>query len=285
MGDEVFLDFLETKAKEDINGPNSNGAMVLMNNLRSRKLYKRVFKIQRPAMENWDRNNSRSTADSFCSKWRRIETANDMLNKIEDKFKLPRGSLVLWCPDGRSGMKLVRVNVTWEQGGGWHNPVELRSPEVEHQFQGVHDRVKTIERQYLDLWTLWVSMHPDQLSSAPAVIDALADEFGVECDPVFLDTYARNRLPGFDKAAKTYETLKGTLRDDFIPEVSRRVNAIAARDGTEVDATVVGEAIHSVSTERRAAGTRKSKRKAQDEPSLFDPDSVARRNDDEGSNP
>lgn len=206
-----------------------------------------------------------------------------MLNKIEDKFKLPRGTLVLWCPDDRSGMKLVRVNVTWEQADGWHNPVELRSPEVKQQFKGVHDRVETIEKQYLDLWNLWIGMHPEYLSHAPAVIDALTTEFGIECDPVFLNTYAITRLPGFAKADKTYKTLKGTLRDDYIPDVSERLTAIAARNGTEVDASIVREAIHSVSVERRSVKTRKPKQNSQIQSGLFNPKSTSSKNNDEST--
>lgn len=231
-------------------------------------------------MENWDRTNSRADGDTFCKRWRDSETVETMLKKLEDRFKLPRGTLVLWCPEGKSGMKLVRVNVTWEQAGGWHNPVELRSDDVEQQFQGVHDRVATIEKQYLDLWTLWVGMHPDHLNDAPAVIDALSSEFQIACDAVFLETYAKNRLSGFAEAAKTYETLQGTLLTDYVPEVSTRLLAIAARDKTKVDAAVVGETLYSVSSEKRAQAVRKKKRSKKGQPELFSLDQADRSEED-----
>ena len=44
-------------------------------------------------------------------------------------------------------MKLVKAHAQ-EQGAGWHEPVELRSEAVKHQYAGVHERVQTIERQY-----------------------------------------------------------------------------------------------------------------------------------------
>ena len=278
MGDELFLDYLDNRAKSLSPESDARGAGILLDHLRSRRLYKRIFKIQRPAMENWNRTISRTDDDTFCKRWRDANLVSTMLNKVEDRFNLPRGTLVLWCPEGKSGMKLVRVNVTWEQAGSWRNPVELRSEEVKQQFQGVHDRVETIERQYLDLWTLWVGMQPDHLDLAPAVIDALSSEFQIACDPVFIETYAKTRLPGFAKAAKTYDTLQGTLRTDYIPEVSTRLQKIAAREGEPVvDAAMIGEALHSVTSEKRTSATRKPKSKAQDEPGLFSSDEAGRK--------
>lgn len=281
MGDECFLDYLEKRAKGLSPELDAQGAGMLLDHLRSRRLYKRVFKVQRQAMEDWDRTNSRADGDTFCTRWRGAESVETMLNRVEDRFNLPRGTLVLWCPDVKSGMKLVHVNVTWEQAGGWHNPVELRSDDVKQQFQGVHDRVATIEKQYLDLWTLWVGMHPDHLKQAPAVIDALSNEFQIACDPVFIETYAKTRLPGFAKAAKIYGTLQDTLRTDYLPDVDARLQAIAAREETEVDAAVVGEAIHSVSSEKRTPDTRKTKRREQDQPGLFGSDQPDRKKADE----
>ena len=281
MGDEVFLDYLENKAKRESPEADEQGARMLLDHLRSRRLYKRVFKVQRQAMEDWDRTQSRADSVSFCAQWRDGRAVEAILNRVEDRFKLPRGTLVLWCPEGKSSMKLVRVNVTWEQAGGWHNPVELRSDDVERQFPGVHDRVATIEKQYLDLWTLWIGMQPDHLARAPAVIDALSSEFQIACDPVFIETYAKTRLPGFAKSAKAYETLQGTLRTEFIPEVSNRLMGLAAREGTEVDAAVVGEAIHAVSTEKRTSGTRRVKRGDQEHPGLFTSDQPNRKRADE----
>jgi hypothetical protein len=281
MGDEIFLDHLQSKTQEHPTGAEGQGASMLLDHIRSRKLYKRIFKVQRQAMEDWDRTKSRTDADTFCARWRNPERLENLLGEIEDRFHLPRGTLVLWCPEGKSGMKLVSVNVTWEQTGGWHNPVELRSENVRRQFPGVHERVAAIEKQYLDLWTLWVGMNPDHISQAPAVADALSNELQIGCDPVFLDTYAKTRLPGFAESARIYETLQGTWRTKFMPEVSQRVMAVAAREETPVDASVIGEAIHAVSSEKRSHVKQTTRRKDRDHPELFEPHEQKRKKTDE----
>lgn len=251
MGDERFFDYLDNQAKECKDQKASDGAKVLLEHLRSRRLYKRIFKVQRQAMEEWDRSKSKNVDDSFCARWRNGLRVEEMLSIIEDRFNLPRGTLVLWCPDGRSGMKLVGANVVWDQSGTIHPPVELRSDEVHRQFPAVHDRVETIEKQYLGLWTFWVGIHPEHVREAPSIIAALSSELDIECDPVFIETYAKTRLEGFAESAKLQETLEDTWQTEFMPEVSQKILDVAARPGGEVDSSVITETIHAVSTQKR----------------------------------
>jgi HD superfamily phosphohydrolase len=272
IGDEAFLDLLGEKAKAPALKESGPAAVMLLDGLRSRRLYKRIFKVNPQTMTEWDRANSRTESDKFCAKWRDPQIVETMLKRVEDRFDIPRGTLVLWCPEAKSGMKLVRANVTWEQGGGWHDPVWLRDNEVKQQFPGVHDRVMTIEKQYLDLWTLWIGLHPDYLQNAPALISTLKDELQIDCDPVFIETYAKVRLPGFAKAAKTFTTLQDTLRDGYIPGISNRLASIAARDGAEVDSTVVDEAIHALADEKKKKTVPKQEKRSQEQLKLFPPD-------------
>lgn len=269
MGDEVFLDYLEVKGRKHPDEVTGKGIEVLLNHLRSRNLYKRFFKVQRQAMEDWNRSNGRGEEDTFCSQWRDSEKVENLLTKIEDRFDLPRGSLVLWCPEGKSGMKLVKANVIWEQSEGWHDPVELRSEEVKRQFPGVHARVSTIESQYFDLWTFWVGIQPEQITKAPAVIGALEDELKIKCDPVFIESYAKTHLPGFEEASRLHGRIEGTWKEQILPGVSQRVMDAAARPGTEVDSSVINEAIHTVSSEKSASTKRKPQRKDAKLPDLL----------------
>jgi hypothetical protein len=268
MGDEMFLNYLEGQACQLSDRIAADGASMLLKHLRSRRLYKRIFKIQRQVMDEWDRSNSKTDADSFCTRWRAPKAIEHLLSTIEDRFSLPRGSLVLWCPEVKSGMKLAKVNVVWEQSGGWRIPVELRSEQVQRQFPGVHNRVETIEKQYLDLWTFWVGIHPEQISKSPAVVDALSSELGIACDPVFIETYAKTRLAGFAPAANLYGKLDGTWRTQVMPAVSQQLLNIAARPGTEVDASVVTEAIHDVSGKRRPSTKKQAEKKKPEQPTL-----------------
>jgi HD superfamily phosphohydrolase len=268
MGDERFLDYLGKRANECKNQSAGDGAKVLLEQLRSRRLYKRIFKVQRQAMLEWDRNKSQNDDDLFCTRWRNGPRVEEMLSKVEDRFNLPRGTLVLWCPEGRSGMKLVDVNVVWDQPGGIHPPVKLRSEEVHRQFPAVHDRVETIENQYLGLWTFWIGIHPEHIRKAPGVIAALSSEIGIECDPVFVETYAKTRLEGFAESAELQATLEDTWQTELMPEVSQKILDVAARPGGEVDSSVVTETIHAVSDQKRQTMKRTEKRGTSKQPRL-----------------
>lgn len=263
MGDEAFLLHLESLAANSSDKPTGDGAKLLLDRLRSRNLYKRIFKIQRQDMESWNRRNSQSDDDKFDVKWRDTETIEELLVNIEDRLDLQRGSLVLWCPEGKSGMKLVKANVIWQQSGGWHKPVVLRSQEVRDQFRRVYDRVETIENQYLDLWTFWVGINPEQMEKAPAVIDALARELGIDCDPVFIETYAKQN-PRFKDAAEIYEKVNGAWRTRYAPDVSRRVTEMteedAALEGGSFDESLIDEAISEAASEK-SGPVKKSKGK------------------------
>jgi hypothetical protein len=268
MGDERFLEYLDRQADECRDHRAGAGAKALLEDLRSRRLYKRIFKVQREAMEEWDRNKSKNDNDTFCARWRNGPMIEETLGKIEDRFSLPRGALVLWCPEGRSGMKLVEVNVTWDQPGGIHPPVKLRSEDVRRQFPAVHRRVETIERQYLGLWTFWVGIHPEYIRAAPGVIAALSSELGIECDPVFIETYAKTRLAGFAESAKLQATLEDTWQEEVMPEVSQRILDVAARPGGEVDSAVITETIHAVSAQKRQTTKKAEKRGTSLQPKL-----------------
>ncbi|MGD0598052.1 MAG: HD domain-containing protein [Sedimentisphaerales bacterium] len=259
MGDEVFLDHLDHLIAKHGDNESKNGAKMLLDHLRCRQLYKRVFKIQRQAMEEWDRNNSKTDNDTFSVLWRDPYRIEQLLLKIEARVKLPRGSLVLWCPEAQSGMKLAKVNVIWEQSsGGWHSPVELRSAELKQQFPGVHERVDTIEKQYLDLWKFWVGLCPEQIDKTQDVINALEDELNIKCDSVFIETYLKKRLPGYKDRAKLDNKVEILWRTEYKQDVADSIMNIAARDNKKpINPVTINEAIHMVSEEKRSLALKK----------------------------
>lgn len=259
MGDEMFIAHLTALANNNKDKEAAEGSKMLIDHLRSRRLYKRIFKVQRHAMEEWDRTKQRNDGDTFSMRWRKSEEIEKLLSQIEERHDLPRGSIVLWCPEAKSSMKLVRVKVVWEQSGGWHKPVELRSKDVQKQFPGIHDRVDNIEQQYLDLWTFWIGIHPDYLKMVPGVIEDLSSGLDIECDPVFLETYAKDRLPEYAESAKLYDSVKNTLRKNIVPEVQRRLLDLAARPGTQVDEAIITDTIHNVSAGIGAGGKKAKK--------------------------
>ena len=267
LGDEGFLNWLEMRAINQKN-ESGEGASRLLKSLRARRLYKRFFKIQRDARDNWERGNGNKV---FCKKWRTSADVEELLCSVEDQYSLPRGSLVLWCPEGKSGMKLVKANVTWEQVGKWHNPVQLRSEEVEEQYPGVHKRVQTIEEQYKDLWVFWVAMDSQYISIAPGVIDALEDRIGVDCDETFKQSYASGHVADFGKAEEAFAAADQTWRREFKPKVGPMIRDLAARGEGKVTGAVIRDAIQSVVTaQSKKAEKNDAKRNAkEDQPALL----------------
>jgi HD superfamily phosphohydrolase len=263
MGDEQFLNHIEEVAKEG-KSFESKGASMLIDSLRSRRLYKRIFKVESDARKQWDKRSKEN--DKFCRTWREGKSVEDLLRKIEDRHKLPRGALVLWCPKGKSGMKLVEAKVIWEHSDGWSKPVELRSEEVHRQFPGVWNRVQTIENQYQDLWTFWIAIHPEYIEKARTVIASLESELEIECDKVFLESYARSHLPGFRELSNLFHKVEDTWQDEFMPAVTSRLLDRAAREDSDVDNTIITDTIRSVAEEKvkpKSKGKRKARKDVQ----------------------
>lgn len=256
LGDEGFLNWLDRRGAS-LASPAGDGSQRLLRALRSRRLYKRMFKIQREARVAWEHNNGNK---AFCDKWRDSAHVESLLCDVEDQYSLPRGSLVLWCPEGKSGMKLVKANVTWEQAKQWHEPVELRSEDVAEQYPGVHKRVHTIEEQYKDLWTFWVAMDSQFAALAPGVMGALEERIGVGCDEAFRHSYASGHLNDFEEADRAFAAADQTWERELKPEVGPMIRQLAAKDGKPPTSDVIKEAILTL-TSQKAKTAAKSKAK------------------------
>lgn len=235
MGDESFLDYIEEFASKD------KGAVELIKSLRSRRLFKRIFKVNRDSREQWERSNS----TKFYEKWRKSENVESLLRKIEDKFNLNHGALVLWCPEGQSGMKLVNANVIWEQSNNsWSEPIAMRDEKVKAQFPGVGSRIKTIEEQYKDLWTFWIALNPEYNSKARSIIDSLEEELNIKCDPVFFDSYPVKHIDGFDKSSIIFDNVDEIMKN-IKHRVTSKIDRISARENSYVDKNIIYNEINS----------------------------------------
>ena len=151
--------------------------------------------------DNWDAS---WEDNAFCAKWRDGEATEELLRTLEKSHSLPPGSLVMWCPENRAGMKLVKAKVIYETTTGIQGPKSLREiEEFGDHFRGFRDRVKTIEDVYRDLWTFWIAIDRRSIDQAPDLVDALEDKLEIQCDRVFRDTYL-NKLPGFGARGSTW---------------------------------------------------------------------------------
>jgi HD superfamily phosphohydrolase len=252
MGDEGFLSYLEKKAsglvqQEEPARGRGQGALKVLDSLRSRRLYQRLFKVSRLKREEWDSN--RSSGD-FCNKWRNRNEVERLLEGVERSMRLPQGTLAMWCPEQKSGMKLVEAHVIWETATETQGPRPLRELSTAGtQFAGVAQRIETIEKQYLDLWTLWIAIDRQQIARAPEVVQELERGLGVECDLVFRETYL-NHLPGFKERTDNLTAVTAALHQLEAP-IIQTMNNQAALTG---EPTFDQEAIYAAA--REAIGQR-----------------------------
>jgi HD superfamily phosphohydrolase len=202
IGDEGFFAHLQSRAAklEQTSKQDATGARRLLYCLEARRLYARIFKVGRQARDHWDEG---QYPNAFCARWRDGAAASQLLESVEDRHQLPRGSLVLWCPDQVPGRKLIETQIVWETAAGLQGPRTLRTiGEVGAHFAGVAKRVETMEGQYSDLWTFWVAIDRDYAERTAEVVQTLEDELDVECDEVFRETYLKKKLAGFESRSK-----------------------------------------------------------------------------------
>ncbi len=239
MGDELFLAHIHDRAVK----MNVIGAAELVDAIRSRHLFQRVYKVGRTMRDAWDEPRE---PGAFCERWREGKNVEQLLVYVEDTHKLPRGTLALWCPEGKAGMKLAKAQVLWDSAEkGLQGPVQLRNERITQQFPGVAKRVKTIEDQYADLWTLWIAMDRAFITHAAAVVNTIENEIGISCDPVFKETYLR-QIPGFLEGANRSFAVERALRE-MEPKVEEILEHASALDGQQhVDAATIHTAIKTV---------------------------------------
>jgi HD superfamily phosphohydrolase len=227
MGDERFLAYLDELARGLPEG-RAQAALRLLGGLASRRLYQRIFKVGREARDTWDRSRR---ANAFCEKWRSPQEAEALLEQVEDANEIPRGTLSMWCPEGRGGMKLVRALAVWDSAEGLKGPAPLRDDIVRNAFPTVGDRVRAIEEQYRDLWSYWIAIDREYAERAPAVISTLESEIGIGCDPLFAETYLPSHVPNFSATWERIQAVDRTLTRTLKPKVDFALANQAAADG------------------------------------------------------
>jgi uncharacterized protein len=225
MGDEVFLRDLGDRAEEQ----GATGPLNLIQNLRARRLHKRVYRLQVAGRMMYDSGR----AGAFCRQWRDGRQVEELLTGIENDLGMPRGTLSLWCPESDAAMKLARVSVVWDAENRLDGPAELRSDAISKRFPGVHERVSQIEAQYSDLWSFWVNVDRDWLHLAPEVVRALEGRLEVPCDHDFFATYVR-KLPGFEQGWRRIGRVHSVL-GPVEARVNRRLADQAAASGESAD--------------------------------------------------
>jgi len=274
MADERFINFLERLALRK-QTEEANGALRLIAGLRSRRLYKRTFKVGQTGRNNWDTEHV--APGKFCHNWRDGAKVEQMLRVVENENNLPIGSLVLWCPEGDAGMKLVKALVVWD---AVDEPDQLCEPALLRDvsallFPSVRARVKMIEDQYNDLWTFWVAIERSYIQQAVGVVRSLERHLGnIKCDSVFERTYLYNpeNFPDYQQQVEHREHVVAAF-NTTLPEIEARIYDQASADGNyhEDEATILS-VIAQVADEKVITRRIEPREADSKQPSLFETD-------------
>jgi uncharacterized protein len=247
MGDEVFLEHLESLANKKSSNVNSSseakGALKLLSNLRSRRLYQRVYLIGYEQREAWDRNHrgawdrqNHGPISLFCQKWRDNSTVEDLLRQVENQCKLPLGSLALWCPEAKASMKLARVKITWESmnnGKDYETPCELRSEDIKDLDPNIFAKIRLIESQYLHLWNFWIVLDRSYIDQAAHVVKTLSRKLELDCDYHFRARYLE-QITDFVERNKTLDRIDDCFEHYEAELVDPLMAGVSHRDGPDV---------------------------------------------------
>ena len=273
-GDEGFFTYLEELAQRRSEKERA-GAFRVLEQLQSRRFFKRIFKINCETMEALSAGRG---ASSFSAEWRNQNRVETLLCSIEDQYELPRGSFALWCTDAKAGMKAASVNVVWSCADGDMGPMELREVS-DSNLKNIHQRVKTIEDQYSALWCFWVLLDRDHLRLAADVVHALGMEIA-PCDPVFEKTYL-NLIPGYAERAEQVKVVYSTLTRRVLPSTMQSIAGSPAFTGEDAKVseeavlgavkTVVDQAVSGPGREKRSS----RKKRTSDQPLFIDEETTA----------
>lgn len=185
IGDEELLNILEEKI-EKLHGEDKDSAKNLLKNLKSRRLYKRIFKVTMAERESYDRTHTPKLAEKFKSPRERAKIEEE----IERELNLPRGSIIIFCPSSQMALKEASAMVIYEKvkesGRGTAKvAVELNGKQFEEDYPEVFKRVKNVQDQYLALWNLYIFLNPEKFLYAAIIQERLEEKLGVKNDAQF----------------------------------------------------------------------------------------------------
>jgi len=167
IGDEGFMKLLEEKidkmreSSDPQDKKKADGAKRLLDSIKSRRFYKRFHIVLPSALIAPDMID---LSEIYSFPQNRFE----LEEKIENKFGLPPGSIIIFCPASKMALKEAEALVVYEKisdNGELEEVVEkLNSKECLNNLRRRHpslaERVKNVVDQYRALWKLYVFINP-----------------------------------------------------------------------------------------------------------------------------
>lgn len=233
IGDEGLMNLLEEKIDKMSKNPEHkekvDGAKRLLDSIKSRRFYKRFHIVPASAQIAPDRVDL-SKIYSFPQNRFELE------EKIEKKFGLLPGSIIIFCPAGKMALKEAEALVIYEKisdSGKLEEVVEkLNSEECLKNLRMRHpslaERVINVMEQYRALWKLYVFIDPSLIPIYGEMIkkELLKEENIGVGDSIFDLSYVYPR-DEYEVSKMLEEKVRGSIPEPQIPMVFREIpNAI-----------------------------------------------------------
>lgn len=186
IGDEGLFKKLEEKIK-DLGEEDKDAVKKLLENLKSRRLYKRIYKVTVDVRKSYDKDHTPKLADKYKLPSERAKIEEE----IERELDLPKGSIIIFCPSSKMALKEASVMVIYDKMGevGVRSTpkiaVELNGEEFEEDYRDIFERVKNIEAQYFALWNMYVFLNSEKFLYAAIIQEKLKKKLEVKNDDQF----------------------------------------------------------------------------------------------------
>lgn len=235
LGDEGFMKLLEDKINEMFKDPEykqkAAGAKNLLESLEKRRFYKRFHVV--PASEQ--KGPGRVDLAEVYSFPRNRSVLEE---KMEGKFGLLPGSIIVFCPTGKMALKEAEALVAYEEidsKGELKETIEKLNSEkcleyLRMRHQSLAERVKNVMEQYKALWKLYVFISPSLIPIYGEVIkrELLKKECIGVGDSIFDSSYVHQNYE-YNLSKTIEEKVRKCVPEPQIPAMFQEIpNAIVA---------------------------------------------------------
>lgn len=229
IGDEGFINLLEQKidkmSKESKYRKKADGAKRLLDSLKSRRFYKRFHMV---SVSEQKGPNKVDLSAVYSSPEKRFK----LEDKIENKFDLRAGSIIIFCPTSKMALKEAEALVAYEKiddNGNLSEDIKKLDDNVcldylKERHESLTERVNNVMEQYKALWKLYVFIEPSLIPVYGEVIkkELLERENIGVGDSIFDNSYVCSRNE-YKVSIKLEKKVRDSVPEPQIPAVFREI--------------------------------------------------------------
>ena len=228
LNDYSLLSFLRSSIDKMSDMNDKRAALQLLDAYEARRVYKQIFRIPR---------NTALLDGKHCELLDVLADPKQRKNIeecIEKHNKLPRGTILIYCPEWDMSLKEVRANIIWKG----NKPRALDSI-AEEENLSIPGEVAALKMKYRNLWNTYIFIHPQFYNKAFFIQESISEgnipDFppclkGIKNDPALL-VYL-NEDQDFQKSMEyraSANDIINPLLNEVFNEAARRENRVPMR--------------------------------------------------------